>query len=266
MSQREQTNYYEILEVTPDAAASEIHKAYQRARQTYSQDNPALYSMFSPEEARELLRLIDEAYNVLGNQATRKTYDDTLVGKAGGSLGTSSTPIGNSSARPNLSAVPTSNLSSSNPPPVSRQPEAAPRTEPPPVTMSSAFDAQASEEFVVKRRELQKAAMPAGQGRTQLSTFKLDDAFESEIAQATEFDGGFLQRVRLYKNVSIDKMSDATRISRPYLMAVETNDYKSLPAAVFVRGFIVQIARQLGIDEQKAATSYMKLFKAGGGK
>ena len=65
MSQREPTNYYEILEVTPDAAATEIHKAYQRARQTYSQDNPALYSMFSPDEARELLRLIDEAYNCL---------------------------------------------------------------------------------------------------------------------------------------------------------------------------------------------------------
>lgn len=253
MSQREQTNYYEILEVTPDAAATEIHKAYQRARQTYSQDNPALYSMFSPEEARELLRLIDEAYNVLGNQATRKTYDDSLVGKAGGSLGTSSIPMGVTSkpvSAPPLTAVPSARISN----------------EPPPVTVSSAFDTQASDEFVVKRRELQRAAMPAGQGRTQLSTFKLDDAFENEIASATEFDGGFLQRVRLYKNVSIDKMSDATRISRPYLMAVETNDYKSLPAAVFVRGFIVQVARQLGIDEQKAASSYMKLFKAGGGK
>jgi hypothetical protein len=118
----------------------------------------------------------------------------------------------------------------------------------------------------VKRSELQKAAATPGQGRTSLSTYKLDDSFESEITNASEFDGGFLQRVRLYKNISIDKMSDATRISRPYLMAVETNDYKSLPAAVFVRGFVVQIARQLGLDENRAATSYMKLFKAGGGK
>ena len=91
MSQREQTNYYEILEIAPDAMATEIHKAYQRARQTYSADNPALYSMFSPDEARELLRLIDEAYNVLGNQATRKTYDETLS-MPKGARGTSLAP------------------------------------------------------------------------------------------------------------------------------------------------------------------------------
>ena len=123
-----------------------------------------------------------------------------------------------------------------------------------------------SDEFAAKRRSLAQATAPVGQGRTQLSTYKLDDAFESEISGASEFDGGFLQRVRLYKNISIDKLSEATRISRPYLMAVETNDYKSLPAAVFVRGFVVQVARQLGIDEPKVAASYMKLFKAGGGK
>lgn len=61
-------------------------------------------------------------------------------------------------------------------------------------------------------------------------------------------------------------MSEATRISRTYLMAVEGNDYKSLPAAVFVRGFVVQMARVLGLDENKVASSYMKMFKAGGGK
>jgi curved DNA-binding protein CbpA len=278
MSQREQTNYYEILEVTPDAAATEIHKAYQRARQTYSQDNPALYSMFSPEEARELLRLIDEAYNVLGNQATRKSYDDSLGGR-GGAPGTSAVPT----HAPTLSAVSSGHMSAHSSSSTSSQtsshsrqqaatlsvaPSRAPETHsssntPPPL---SAHSGEGSDDFVVKRRDLQKAAAPSGQGRTLLSTYKLDDSFESEIQAATEFDGGFIQRVRLYKNISIDKMSEATRISRPYLMAVETNDYKSLPAAVFVRGFVVQAARQLGLDETKVAASYMKLFKAGGGK
>jgi curved DNA-binding protein CbpA len=250
MSQREQTNYYEVLEIPPDAAATEIHKAYQRARQTYSQDNPALYSMFSPEEARELLRLIDEAYAVLGNQATRKTYDESFGGRtSAGSFGTSSTPVS-----PSPSPAPS---------PAAAAPQV--RANPPPVS-AQGFSAEVSSEYTVKRQELSRAATPTGQGRTSLSTYKIEDSFESEIASAEEFDGGFLQRVRLYKNVSIDKLSDATRISRPYLMAVETNDYKSLPAAVFVRGFIVQVARLLGIDENKAAASYMKLFKAGGGK
>src|SRR5690349_7758654 len=78
MNQVDATNYYEILEVQQDAAQHEIHKAYQKAKTTYSQDNPALYSMFSQEEARELLRMIEEAYSVLGNQTMRKTYDESL--------------------------------------------------------------------------------------------------------------------------------------------------------------------------------------------
>ena len=70
------TNYYEVLEVAEDAPPHEVHKAYQRAKSTYSSDNPALYSMFSPEEARELLRLIEEAYMVLGNLGLRKSYNE----------------------------------------------------------------------------------------------------------------------------------------------------------------------------------------------
>jgi len=70
------TNYYEVLEVPEDAPSHEVHKAYTRAKATYSSENPALYSMFSPEEARELLRLIEEAYTVLGNPSLRKAYDE----------------------------------------------------------------------------------------------------------------------------------------------------------------------------------------------
>ena len=72
------TNYYEILEVSPEAPSHEIHRAYQRARETYSQDNPALYSMFSAEEARELLRMIEEAFAVLSNASLRRSYDESL--------------------------------------------------------------------------------------------------------------------------------------------------------------------------------------------
>lgn len=235
MTQREQTNYYEILEISPDAPAAEISKAYQRARQTYSQDNPALYSMFSPEEARELLQMIDEAYNVLSNLATRKSYDESM-GRT--------TP-----ATQHAAAAPVEQTTSSDAP----------------STFENSLDS-GSGEFVVRKREVPKSNLAPGTGRTQLSTFKVDESFEKEITGGSEFDGGFLQRIRLYKNITIDQMSESTRISRPYLMAVETNDYKSLPAAVFVRGFIVQVARALGIDETKAAASYMKLFKAGGGK
>jgi cytoskeletal protein RodZ len=43
---------------------------------------------------------------------------------------------------------------------------------------------------------------------------------------------------------------------------LEANDLEALPVAVFTRGFVVQIARLLGLDERKIADAYMKYFRA----
>ncbi|MES2965967.1 MAG: helix-turn-helix domain-containing protein [Bdellovibrionota bacterium] len=252
MSQREGTNYYELLEVTPDAHSSEIHKAYQRAKQTYSQDNPALYSMFSPEEARELLRLIDEAYQVLNNAGTRKAYDDSLKGTG---------------APPPAPRQPTPQAPAATKSAYSQTTVSAPASQVQSHGIGAANPPSMNgEAYMVRPPQGTRNAPPAGTGRTQHSNYKLDDAFETEITGATEFDGALLQRIRVYKNISLEKLSESTRISKTYLTAVEQNDFKALPAAVFVRGFIVQVARQLGLDEKKVAESYMKGFKAGGGK
>lgn len=250
---RDGTNYYEILEVALDAPQTEIHKAYQRAKTTYSQDNPALYSMFSKDEARELLRMIEEAYSVLGNQTLRKSYDESLM-----RLGSS-----NGGARgPAQAQAPAAQLESQHRAlPDFNGPEGGAKAQ-----SSSSATSETSDSYTVRKKEAPKTNLPPGTGKTAFGTYKLDDSFESEIAACAEFDGSFLQKIRLYKNLSLDKMSEVSRISRTYLMAVETDDYKSLPAAVFVRGFVVQIARALGLDENKVASSYMKRFKAGGGK
>lgn len=78
MSSWQSQNYYELLEIAPTAGEHEIHEAYQRAKSTYSVDSPALYTMFTAQEAQALNRLIEEAYSVLGNQRLRQEYDSKL--------------------------------------------------------------------------------------------------------------------------------------------------------------------------------------------
>lgn len=240
--------------MAPDAPQAEIHKAYQRAKATYSQDNPALYSMFSRDEAKELLRMIEEAFAVLGNSSLRRSYDESL--REGGPAAARITM--------NANSAPSSTTATSN-----AQTTTTPKVPDKIVSDHKALpDFQMNEtgDFTVRKRDSSKPSLPDGMGRTSLSTYKLDDSFEKEVKEATEFEGAYLQKIRLYKNISLEKLSEATRISRPYLSAVEGNDYKNLPAAVFVRGFVVQVARYLGLDENKVAASYMKQFKAGGGK
>ncbi|HEY8271844.1 MAG TPA: DnaJ domain-containing protein, partial [Pseudobdellovibrionaceae bacterium] len=72
-------NYYDVLELSVNSAQYELAKAYQRAKATYSGDNPAIYTIFSEQEARALLLLIEEAYSVLGNKNLRSIYDQRLL-------------------------------------------------------------------------------------------------------------------------------------------------------------------------------------------
>jgi hypothetical protein len=244
--------YYELLEVDPSASQEEILKAYNRARATYGHNSPALYSLFNKEEAQELLRLIDEAYAVLSNQFKRKQYDSKHTGTPSFKPSSGDT---DHLAIPSATGLPGFAEDSMQMSPVlSAGPVApAPRSAPAPVnSAASAPHAQKT-----------SGSSDAGMGSTRFGTYKVDPMFEEEIKNIATFSGDVIQRIRLYKNITLDQISDVTKVSRPYLLAIESNNYKALPAPVFVRGFLVQISKILGLDANKVADSFIKLAKEG---
>lgn len=202
-------NYYEVLELQSNAPQHEVTTAYERARRTYSGDNPAIYTIFSEHEARELLNVIDEAYKVLGNKIMRGIYDQRLRD-------------GNS----NLNHL----------------------------TYESILEAS---QQLFPEKPVQTHAKP---------TFTANPEFEAQIKTQTQWDGAFLTRVREYKNYTVDALSQVTKINPFYIKAIEAMEPGNLPAIVFVRGYVIQIARALNLDDKKVADSYMKSFKEKIGK
>jgi curved DNA-binding protein CbpA len=71
-------NFYELLEVPPDATLQEIARAYKIARSTYQPSSTATYSVFSDEENQEILGKIEESYTVLSDARLRREYDARL--------------------------------------------------------------------------------------------------------------------------------------------------------------------------------------------
>ncbi|MCX7635796.1 MAG: helix-turn-helix domain-containing protein, partial [Syntrophales bacterium] len=77
-------NYYEILEISPNASFLEIRRAFQEAFELYSDTSLAIYSFFPEEERRAILQSLEEAYTTLINPTSRLAYDAGLM--AGGVL------------------------------------------------------------------------------------------------------------------------------------------------------------------------------------
>jgi ABC-type dipeptide/oligopeptide/nickel transport system ATPase subunit len=68
-------NYYEVLELKTDASPQEVREAYLRLKNAYGKDSVALYSLVSAQETENILKRVEEAYQVLSHVERRKDYD-----------------------------------------------------------------------------------------------------------------------------------------------------------------------------------------------
>jgi curved DNA-binding protein CbpA len=73
-------DHYETLEVSPEASAEEIERAYRLARATYADDSLAGYSVFGQGDAAAIRERIETAYRVLSDHEARRAYDSFLNG------------------------------------------------------------------------------------------------------------------------------------------------------------------------------------------
>jgi len=79
-----------------------------------------------------------------------------------------------------------------------------------------------------------------------------NDPSHSELASF----GEELRREREIRGISLKEISDATKISKRFLEAIERNDHRTLPAPVFTRGFVREYARYLGLNSEEMVTRY----------
>ncbi len=71
--------------------------------------------------------------------------------------------------------------------------------------------------------------------------------------------GTYLSGAREAKGIDLHDAAQQTRISTHYLKAMEEEDFSKLPGEVFVRGFLKNYARFLGLDEAEVLKRYQEL-------
>lgn len=74
--------------------------------------------------------------------------------------------------------------------------------------------------------------------------------------------GPTLRHAREIRGFSLDDLAAETKIRPPLLAALESQRLDELPAPVFVRGFVIQCARALGVrGPEGLAQRYLELFE-----
>ncbi|HXB21197.1 MAG TPA: RodZ domain-containing protein [Candidatus Solibacter sp.] len=69
--------------------------------------------------------------------------------------------------------------------------------------------------------------------------------------------GDRLRREREMRGVTLEEISESTKISKRSLQAMEEEDFDLLPGGIFNKGFVRAYARFLGIDEEQAVADFL---------
>ena len=123
----------------------------------------------------------------------------------------------------------------------------------------------------VRRRAYDLSTFPDTQTQPQTATparaalaaeqLALQGELATEIGPDTDFTGELLRRVRESQGIELTEIANFTRISKSHLVAIEAEAYASLPALVYVRGFVGEVAKFLKLDPAQVQRSYLRRLR-----
>ena len=264
MSTPSAQNHYEVLGINAQATPEEVERAYRFTLELYGDGALATYSLLDPAEVRRARGRVQEAYEVLRDPARRQAYDQSH-GLA--SVGAPRAAPSNLRAWPQPAARPGESGGVASPPgdaPVmppaafsgnqatapAMAAEAAPAPAPP-VPAAVPFEATPPQILVPLPAP---GASPARAAGSSPPLGRTPHVLPEPVT------GALLRRYREERGVSLRDIANQSKIGTRYLEYIEGDRLDMLPAAVYLRGFLQEYARALGLDPRRTANAYMAQF------
>jgi flagellar biosynthesis protein FlhG len=86
-----------------------------------------------------------------------------------------------------------------------------------------------------------------------------------ELSERTEFSGPLLRQIREAVGVELREIAERSKIGMAYHQALEGEVFAKLPAPVYVRGFLAEYARALGLDAERVKATYLARYRSARG-
>ncbi|MFQ5780103.1 MAG: helix-turn-helix domain-containing protein [Nitrospiria bacterium] len=115
-----------------------------------------------------------------------------------------------------------------------------------------------------RRRYNQRLVHDAPELADQITAGERDSApadLNDTVRLSNEVNGEILKKIRENRGVSLEEIAELTRITMSYLKFIEEENFKSLPAEVYLRGYLHQYADLLHLDPKLVVDGYMKGYQ-----
>jgi flagellar biosynthesis protein FlhG len=82
-----------------------------------------------------------------------------------------------------------------------------------------------------------------------------------ELTPESVFTGPLLRKIREAQGVELQDIVSRTKIARSHLAAIEEEQFADLPAFVYLRGFVTELAKYLKLDATQVSRTYLKRYR-----
>ena len=256
-------DHYRVLEVVPKASPKEVQSAYQLLKKTYDPETTCLSPLMDAPGLREMQARIEAAYRTLIFLESRSDYDRQLLGSGALKDDQVRGLHAQAGAAAVAAGVVTPSAEGAAP---SREPEGAPAA-----SASGTMELAGGHEVAPSPSAPAAVSAPAGadvEGPTAPSApgdaaqpLPGPEATSEPAARPAPGSGSELREERQRLHLALETIAERTKIRRAYLQAIEEERFGDLPAAVFVRGFLREYARCLGLPGDDVAQTYMRRYR-----
>jgi hypothetical protein len=237
----------ELLGLSPGASIDEIRRAYQQLARTLAPGSLTLYSVLEPHEQHDLQRRLHAAYRHLLQRAGGGEVAESQPGP----------PLG--SARPSAGETRPRRRPA-------REVAAPPAAPPPPSDTAPAPALPPPAEATPLPDTAQPDTAPADATSPETAPPPTVAAAPPESGPAPvadeEFGGAALRARREAAGITLADLSRRTRIRGAMIESVEAEAYGELPPRVYLRGFVLALARELKLDGEKVWRDYERRWQA----
>jgi flagellar biosynthesis protein FlhG len=124
----------------------------------------------------------------------------------------------------------------------------------------------------LRRKAYDASVFPAHEAEAPARDAAQDSALEAERSMLqgelarelngeTEFTGMLLRKVRESQGIELHEIAKLTKISSTHLQAIEAERFADLPALVYTRGFVQQLAKFLKLDPTQVSKTYLRRLR-----